>query len=64
VRRTRRPRFEFREVLNGSAILAAVHDYRPRLPWPLYNAFQARVHVWIMRLFARHLQKAGPGASG
>jgi hypothetical protein len=63
VRRTRRPRFEFREVLHGTAILAAIHDYRPRLPWPLSNAIQARIHVWTMRLFARHLQKAGPASS-
>ncbi len=60
VRRTRRPRLEFREVLSGSALLAAVHDYRPRLPWPLYNAFQAKVHLLVMRLFTRHLLKAGP----
>jgi hypothetical protein len=63
VRRTRRPRLEFREVLGGSAILAAIHDYRPSLPWPLYNLFQAPIHLLIMRWFARHLQKAGPVGS-
>jgi len=63
VRRTRRPRFEFREVLGGTALLAAIHDYRPRLPWPLYNLFQAPVHLWVMRWFARHLEKIGPVGS-
>ncbi|HEX7503370.1 MAG TPA: NAD-dependent epimerase/dehydratase family protein [Acidobacteriota bacterium] len=50
---TRRPRLEFREVLNGSAALVAIHDYRPTLPWPLYNLIQARAHLWVMRNFAR-----------
>ncbi len=50
---TRRPRLEFREVLNGSAALVAIHDYRPTLPWPLYNLTQARAHLWVMRNFAR-----------
>lgn len=60
VRRSRRPRFEFREVLNGTAILAAVHDYRPRLPWRLYQALQARIHLAVMRWFARYLRQQGP----
>jgi hypothetical protein len=50
---TRRPRLELREVLNGSAALVAIHDYRPTIPWPLYNLTQARVHLWVMKNFAR-----------
>ncbi len=50
---TRRPRLEFREVLDGSAALVAIHDYRPTLPWPLYNLTQARAHLWVMKNFAR-----------
>ena len=50
---TRRPRLEFREVLNGSAVLVAIHDYRPTIPWPLYNLTQARTHLWVMKNFAR-----------
>ncbi len=52
-RPTRRPRLEFREVLNGRAALVAIHDYRPTIPWPLYNLTQARVHLWVMKNFAR-----------
>lgn len=56
----RNGRLEFREVLGGSAILAAIHDYRPRLPWWLYNATQALVHLVVMKGFGRHLARA-PG---
>ena len=52
---TGRPRLEFREVLNGTQILVAIHDYLPTLPWPLYNLAQARAHLWVMRCFARDL---------
>ncbi|MDQ3263099.1 MAG: hypothetical protein M3Y59_05480 [Myxococcota bacterium] len=50
-----RPRLEFRSVLEGAFVLAAIHDFVPRLPWLLYMATQARVHLWVMRAFARHL---------
>jgi len=55
-RLTRRPRIEFREALNGSCLLVAIHDYRPTLPWFLYNLTQAPLHLWVMRGFARQLQ--------
>jgi uncharacterized protein YbjT (DUF2867 family) len=54
-----RGRFELREVLGGRALLAAIHDYRPRLPWPVYQATQARVHLAVMRGFGRHLARLG-----
>jgi len=52
-RPSRRPRLEFREVLGGRAALVAIHDYRPTIPWPLYNLTQARAHLWVMKNFAR-----------
>lgn len=52
-----RGRFEFREVLNGRSILAAIHDFTPTLPWHLYNLTQAVVHLWVMRGFGRHLKR-------
>ena len=52
LRATGRPRLEFREVLNGTHILVAVHDYLPTLPWPIYSLTQARAHLWVMRHFA------------
>ena len=57
-----RGRFEFREVLGGSALIAAIHDYRPALPWRLYQASQALVHLWVMKSFGRHLDRARDAA--
>ncbi|PRP91370.1 hypothetical protein ENSA5_55810 [Enhygromyxa salina] len=55
-----RPRLEFRVVAGGETLLAAIHDFAPRLPWPIYILTQARAHLWVMRRFGRHLaQMAG-----
>jgi uncharacterized protein YbjT (DUF2867 family) len=54
---SRRPRLEFREVLDGKAALVAIHDYRPTIPWPLYNLTQAKAHLWVMKNFARMVRK-------
>lgn len=48
-------RLEFRLVAGGGEAIAAVHDYRPRMPWWLYAATQARGHELVMRAFGRHL---------
>jgi uncharacterized protein YbjT (DUF2867 family) len=50
-------RLEFRQVLGGNTILAAVHDFSPRLPWYVYNGTQALVHLLVMRQFRRHLER-------
>lgn len=50
-------RLEFRVVLNRESVLAAIHDFNPTLPWPLYRQTQARLHLWVMRSFAKHLTK-------
>ena len=50
-------RLEFRQVLGGTTVLAAVHDFAPRLPWPVYNGTQAQVHLLVMRQFRRHLER-------
>ena len=51
----RRGRLEFREVLGGAAVLAAIHDFTPTLPWWVYQVTQALVHLLVMRSFGRHL---------
>lgn len=33
-------RLEFREVLDGRFVLAAIHDFEPALPWALYSITQ------------------------
>ena len=52
-----RGRLEFREVLGRRYVLAAVHDFEPRLPWPVYACTQALAHQAVMRAFGRHLAR-------
>jgi uncharacterized protein YbjT (DUF2867 family) len=52
-----RGRLEFREILGGKACIAAIHDFRPRLPWPVYKVSQALVHLWVMKQFGRYLAR-------
>lgn len=52
-----RGRFEFRSVLDGSVLLCSVHDFSPRLWWPIYLATQAQLHLVVMHAFARHLRR-------
>ena len=42
-------------VMGESNVIAAVHDFAPRLPWLLYRFTQALVHLLVMRGFGRHL---------
>lgn len=55
-KKTGRGRLEFREALGGTVILAAIHEFVPALPWFVYRYTQAILHVWVMRLFERHLR--------
>ena len=57
-----RGRLEFRVVLNRRFVLAAIHDYRPSLPWFIYKYTQAQLHLIVMLAFARHLSKTKPVA--
>ena len=56
-RPSERGRLEFLCVPGRSEVLAAVHDFRPRLPWWLYLLTEAPVHRWIMLAFGRHLHR-------
>jgi len=49
-------RLEFRQVLHGRYILAAIHNFSPSLPWFIYKYTQALVHLWVMRQFDHHLK--------
>jgi uncharacterized protein YbjT (DUF2867 family) len=53
-------RIEFREMLDRHCLIAAIHDYRPRLPWFIYRHTQAVFHLRVMRRFARHLSRLAP----
>lgn len=58
-----RGRLEFRSFFGGAFQLAAVHDFVPRLPWPIYTVTQALAHRWIMDRFGRHLAQVPPSTS-
>ncbi len=51
-------RLEFRVVLNRRYVLSAIHDFRPALPWFIYQYTQARLHLFVMNAFGRHLAQA------
>jgi uncharacterized protein YbjT (DUF2867 family) len=53
----RAPRLEFRTTPDGEHVLAAVQDFRPRLPWWLYVWTQAKLHAFVMWSFGRHLRR-------
>ena len=58
-----RGRLEFRVTPDRHHVLAAVHDFQPRLPWLVYRWTQALVHLWVMHRFGRHLARwAEPAA--
>jgi uncharacterized protein YbjT (DUF2867 family) len=54
-----RGRLELRAVLDGQTLVAAIHDFEPGLPWPVYLATQAQAHLLVMAGFRRHLRRLG-----
>ncbi len=54
--RMERGRLEFREVLNHRYVMAALHEFRPALPWYIYRWTQALVHIVVMKAFGEHMK--------
>lgn len=52
-----RGRLEFRVVLNRRFVIAAIHDFKPALPWFIYVFTQAKLHLFVMNAFSKHLRK-------
>ena len=50
-------RLEFRQVFDPTVVLAAIHQFRPRLPWVIYRNTQALVHRFVMYFYGRYLRK-------
>lgn len=48
-------RFEVRIFPKMGVVIAAIHGYKPRLPWWLYSISQAQIHLLVMRAFGRYL---------
>ncbi len=55
-----RGRLEFRLAPNGEHVLAAIHEFVPRLPWYIYIVTQALAHLFVMRRFGAHLAASCP----
>lgn len=60
VRSPARGRLELRTVGDGTTLLAAIHDFEPSLPWPVYRATQAKGHLVVMAGFRRFLAGQSP----
>lgn len=62
-----RGRLEFRETPDGRSVMAAIYDFKPKLPWMIYRMSQAPVHLWVMTSFGKHLgqleQRDGHGSA-
>ena len=56
-RRSERGRLEFRHVLGDTTLIAALHDFVPRLPWWIYRLTQGIFHRWVMERFGAHLKR-------
>ena len=54
--RQERGRLEFREVLDKKYVMAAIHEFRPALPWYIYRWTQAILHLFVMKAFGEHLK--------
>jgi uncharacterized protein YbjT (DUF2867 family) len=48
---------EFRSVLDNRFVIAAIHEFVPRLPWYLYRFSQAVLHLLVMKSFGRFLKR-------
>ena len=46
---------EFRSLFDNEFIVVAIHEYVPRLPWYLYRYTQAKIHLYVMKLFENAL---------
>lgn len=63
VSKTDQGRLEFRVTRDQKIALAAIHNFTPSLPWYLYTLTQARLHLFVMKAFARHLARAATNPS-
>jgi nucleoside-diphosphate-sugar epimerase len=48
---------EFRRVLDGKHIIAAIHEFVPTLPWLVYVSSQAIAHLFVMNRFGKHMSQ-------
>tara|TARA_Y100000768_G_scaffold388999_2_gene389978 strand:+ start:13121 stop:14494 length:1374 start_codon:yes stop_codon:yes gene_type:complete len=52
-----RGRLEFRDSIDNRVTIAAIHEFKPKLPWFIYKYTQALVHLWVMKSFRKVVKK-------
>ncbi len=50
-------RLEFRRGPKDDFVIAAIHNFRPSLPWLIYRLTQAKIHAFVIWSFGRWLKK-------
>ncbi len=50
-------RLEFRLFPDSGCLIASIHGFAPRLPWWFYWCTQAKIHLFVMWMFGKHLAK-------
>lgn len=48
---------EFRSVLENDYVIAAIHEFMPKLPWTIYKYTQAIAHLFVMDRFGKFLSR-------
>lgn len=48
---------EFRKIPGTEKCLAAIHDFKPSLPWFFYLMTQAKIHLLVMNRFKKKLEE-------
>ncbi len=51
-----RGRLEFRLGPEKQFFIAAIHNFKPRLPWYIYRYTQALIHAFVMKAFGKRLK--------
>ncbi|WP_053220164.1 Rossmann-fold NAD(P)-binding domain-containing protein [Virgibacillus senegalensis] len=50
-------KMEFCTLPESNHCLVSIHDYHPSLPWFFYKNSQAIIHLLVMHLFGKHLER-------
>ncbi len=57
VKDTQNGRIEFRQIPGKEEMIVAIHEYLPSLPWFVYKYTQAPIHMLVMFLYRKHLER-------
>lgn len=52
-----RGRLEFRDTIDDKSTIAAIHEFKPKLPWYIYKFTQALAHLWVMKAFTKAVNR-------